>query len=352
MSAFADWRSRLSFKSSRIGFLEDLAEILMSGGGGLQDKLIKLAVRNAGKPVERVYRHLHQVINNGGDISIALKPYFAPNEFSMIAAYDAGSANDMELGKGLLAVSKILGPIQDLKREGVRLIIKTAFSLSMVLVMWLGIAGSFAKDMEQLAPRKNWFALSSIVIGSGEWLVQHWFIGAVLFGSLIALALWSLPNWTGRGRAWADQHLPGFTVYREFRSSLTLIALASFMKSKQGLGLSFKKVSESANPWEMWYLDMMRDNTTRLAGSAMLDVNFFEDRIMSRLVMRDDVVPLEVSLEQVGLDQAHVVVDAMRRRLEAAGAAASSAGIGFAGTVVIAVLLIMASAMTSLQGLR
>lgn len=348
----AAYNARRAFRKSRVSFLEDISEILTSGVGGLQDKLLSLAERNRGSTLELVYRNVYSVINQGGDISTALKPYFSSKEYSMIAAYDAGAATDAERGRGFLAVSRILGPVQDLTQAGIKLLLRSVVAAVLVLVMWLGVAGGFAKDMTQLAPRDSWNPFSTAVIGSGEWLATHAMASTLLVGFVVAALVWAFPNWRGERRAWADRHVPGFVVYREFRSALTLIALSSFIKSRQGLSASFTQVAASANPWEIWYLEKMRDNSTRLAGSAMLDVGFFDARIIDRLIMRDEAMPLEMSLEQVGLEQAGKVVEAMRARLELAGKAADGMAKGCAGSVVIAVLLINLSAMGNLSGLR
>ncbi len=347
-----EFKRRQAFKASRIAFLEDISEILTSDTGGLQGKLLMLAERNAGKTVERVYREIYEVINQGGDISTALRPFFSAKDFAMIAAYDAGASNDAERGAGFLAVSKILGPVQELVASGRKLLLKICFNFSLVLVLWLGMAGGFAKEMAQIAPRNTWNPLSTVVVSSGEWLTAHWMSSFILFGSLIGLLLWAFPNWTGRRRRWWDHHVPGFVIYREFRSSLTLIALASFIKGRQGLGASFTQVAAFANPWEIWYLERMRRNSTKLAGSALLDVGFFDDRTIDRLVMRDEVMPLETSLEQVGLESAHKVVASMRARLDAASKFSSDAAMACGGIVVIAVLLINLSGMGNMSNLR
>lgn len=352
MSAFKSFKAKWLFQSARVGFLEDIAEVLIADVGGLQDKLLFLASRNAGKPVEAVYRSVYSVINSGGNISMALKPYFPAKEHAMLSAYDAGAANDVERGQGFLAVSKILGPIQQLKSSGLKLLGKAIFSGALVLSMWLGVAGGFAKDMTQLAPRSTWNPFSTAIISSGEWLANHYISTGIALSLLLGLLIWSFPNWTGERRSWADRKVPGFQIYREYRSSLTLIALASFIKSRQGFNASFKQVSESANAWEIWYLEKMRDNSTRLAGSSMLDVGFFDDRIINRLVMRDDVMPLEDSLEEVGLGQARIVVESMLKRLDASGKVADAVTKGFAGAIVVAVLLINLSAMSNLQKLH
>lgn len=344
-----EFRTKQAFNASRIAFLEDMSEILTSGAGGLQGKLLMLAERNAGKRVERVYRQIYDVINQGGDISTALRPFFSAKDYAMIAAYDAGAAGDVELGAGLLAVSKILGPVQDLITAGKKLLLKIVFNFMLILVLWLGMAGGFAKDMAQIAPRKTWNPFSSAVINSGEWLTAHWMTASVVFFTMLAWLIWAFPNWRGDRRNWVDHHIPGFIIYREFRSSLTLIALASFIKSRQGLSAAFKQVAAFGNPWEIWYLEQMRQNSTRLSGSALLDVGFFDDRIIDRLIMRDEVMPLEASLEQVGLESAHKVVTSMRERLDAASKFAGDASIAGAGLVVIAVLLINLSAMGNMS---
>lgn len=352
MSWVHEQRARMAFNQARISFLEDLAEVLLSGYGGLQTKLMALAERNKGRPIERAYRGVHDQINRGQSISAALRPYYSAKEHALISAYDAGAESDKERGAGLLDVASVIRPLAELRQAGVKLIAKTGLSVCLIIFMWVFVAGGFAKDMEQLAPRSKWNPISVGVIGSGEWLATHPALTTIVFGGVIGGLLWLVPNWRGRQRMWLDQHAPFFKTYREYRSSLTLISLAAFIKSKNGLSWSFKRVGESSNNWELWYLEAMLSRSTKATGAAMLDVGYFDERTIDRLTLRDEVMPLELALEQVGLQQAGAVVAAMKARLESAASAADVLTKALGGLVVISVLLINLSVMSSLSNMR
>jgi type II secretory pathway component PulF len=352
MSWIQEQQSRMAFNELRISFLQDLAEVLLSGYGGLQTKLIALAERNKGRPIERAYRDVHDQINRGQSISTALKPYYSAKEHSLIAAYDAGAVSDKERGAGLLDVAAVIKPLAELRQAGVKLIARTSVSVCLIIFMWVGVAGGFAKDMEQLAPRSKWNPVSVGVIGSGEWLASHPSFTTIVFGGVIAGLMWLIPNWRGHRRMWFDHHAPLFKVYREYRSALTLISLAAFIKSKNGLSWAFKRVGESSNSWELWYLEAMLSRSTKTTGATMLDVGYFDERTIDRLTLRDEVMPLELALEQVGLQQAGAVVAAMKVRLESAASAADVLTKALGGLVVISVLLINLSVMSSLSSMR
>jgi len=345
----ANWRIKQAFKAARVTFLEDLGEVLMSGGGKLQAKLERLARRNDGKPLGQAYTQIHRVLVNGGTLSKAVQPFFSQKEHQLIDAYDAGAKDDVERGEGFLVVAKIIQPLEDIRSKAIGVLVKTGVSLVILIAMWVGVAGGIARDMGQLLPRTKWPAVSQAVVGSGEWLGQHWYVAAPLAAALIALVVWSLSNWVGGGRRWADQKMPGFVIFREYRSTVTLVALAAYLRSKKGLAYSFKKLGANSNKWELEYLDEMSRRSARLGGSAMLDVGFFSERMIDRVSLREDAMSLEQTLEVIGLQQAAKVIESLKIRLQVSSDAIETLTKVAGALVFVAIVLIIFTATKSLQ---
>jgi type II secretory pathway component PulF len=348
---FAAWRANQAFRKNRIAFLEDMGEVLIAGQSGLQKRLQALADRNRGKLIEVAYRSIYNSLNRGISLPESMKPYYNSKEFQLIGAYDAGAADDAQLGDGFLTAAKILGPLDDMRRGAIKLLVNTSMSLAMVVVMWIGIAGGFAHDMEQMQPRKLWPTISKWVIGSGEMLATHYILAVLLFAALVGLVLWAFPNWTGDARHWADKRVPGFVIYKEYRSVLALVALASFMSAKSGLRWSFDKLAEQSNRWEREYIDEMRRRSTIRSGVEMLDVGYFSDRIIDRLTLREGSGTLEESLAYVAVRNSDKLSESLKSRLEVAGKVAGDVSKIAAGIVVVAVVMINVSSLQSMSHL-
>lgn len=348
-SRITAWRAKQAFRKNRITFLEDMGEVLMVGQSGLQLRLLALADRNRGKRIELAFREIYKKLNRGLSLAEAMRPYYNKKEFQLISSYDAGAIDDEQLGKGFLTAAHILEPLDEMGRGAMKLMLSTIISICIVGVMWLGIAGGFAHDMEQIQPRKKWPLISKVVIGSGEFLSQN----AVLTVGFVVLVLgaliWAFPNWKGPARRWADQRVPGFVIYREYRSVLSLVALASFMSAKSGLAWSFNRLAEQANPWECDYIDDMRRRSTIQSGVEMLDVGYFSDRIIDRMTLREGSGSLEDSLAHVAVRNADKLSASLKVRLDMAGKISGDVAKMAAGIVVVAVVMINVSTLETMS---
>ncbi len=337
------WRSKRAFAQQRLSFLEDMGEVLVAGQSGIQQRLKSLATRNQGKRIEHAYYAIYQELNKGKTLGESLRPFFNDKEFQLIRSYDHG--DDIQRGKGFLTVVAILGPMDELAQGAIRLLLSMAISAALVLAMWIGIAGGFAHDMEQIQPRKSWPWISTAVIGSGEFLSNHPFPVSLGCIGLLALLIWALPNWTGAGRRWCDRHFPGFGIYKEYRSVLTLVALSSLLSARSGLQWSFDRLAEQSNRWESRYIYEMRSLSASQSGVGMLDVGYFSDRLIDRIMMREGSGTLEDTLNYVAVKNAGKLALALKMRLELASKAANTTAMLAGGIVMIAVLLINLSAM-------
>lgn len=344
---FNEWLAQRAFHSSRIAFLEDMGEVLVASQSGMQQRLLALADRNRGKSIEIVYRAIYQKLNRGLSLGEAVRPYFSRKEYQLIGSYDQG--DDAQRGQGFLTAAKILEPLDLVAKGAIRLMISAAVSAAIVISMWVGVAGSFAKDMEQVQPRKNWPAVSKAVIGSGEFLAQNAILTSGFLVILVGLLIWAFPNWKGRARQWTDKHMPGFLIYKEYRSVLSLVALSSFMSAKSGLAWSFDKLAEQSNTWEREYIYEMRRRSTSQSGVGMLDVGYFSDRLIDRMTLREGSGTLEETLSYVALANASKLADNLKARLDLAVKAVNNSAMLAAGVVVIAVMMINLSTMQGLS---
>jgi len=339
-------RALRAMRHRRLNLLADVARVLQSEKPNLQEALRRVADRNVGRSIELSYRNILRNISSGKDngMSSALQPYFPDREFLLIKAFDLGAKTDLERGQGFATAVSIMRPLAQLRRGFTNLMISFVFSLILVCILWLVFAPGIGSLFGDLLPRNRWYTLSRWVVDSGTFMAKWWtFLLPAVIGIILLIA-WALPNWRGTTRRWFDKNVPGFKVYREYCSILSLIGLACFMKANSGLDWAFKQVLRLGTPWESDYVEAMRSRSKQYGASKMLDVGFFPDEIIDRVALREGTDSLETSLNSVALQNINELTESMQEKLATARVAISDFTKVLGGTIVIAiVLLIIAS---------
>lgn len=335
-----------AMRSRRLNVLADLSRILQSDKPNLQEALRRVADRNAGKPIESAYRNIISGIKSGKEngLSSALQPYFPEREYLLVKAFDIGATGDRERGEGFATAAKILKPLAELKKGFYKLLATAVFSSLVIGVMWLGMAPFFAGLLSGLVARDKWYLLSKVVVFSAEFLRNWWFVFLPLIVILIGWLIWALPNWYGNMRRWFDQKVPGFVIYREYSSIMTLVAMASFLKANQGFDWTFQQLRRLCTRWEGDYIDAIQQRSKQYGASKMLDVGYIPDEIIDRIALREGTDSLEQNLSNVALQNVEELTGLMSARLAAARTVLGDVSQVLGGLVVIAiVLLILAS---------
>jgi len=78
-----------------------------------------------------------------------------------------------------------------------------------------------------------------------------WVVGLGAAG--LAVAVWSLPRWTGRMRLRLDK-APLYSLYRDFQSALLFTAIATFLKTGAPLRASLEDIAGHSNRWTKWQI--------------------------------------------------------------------------------------------------
>jgi hypothetical protein len=334
-------------RSRRLNLLSDFARVLQSDKPNLQEAIRRVADRNTGKPIEIPYRHILDTIKQGKEngLSSALKPYFPEREFLLVKAFDVGAKSDQERGQGFATTVKILRPLAALRTGFLKLLLSFLASMVLVFVLWLGFAPFFASLMGDLVPRDKWFALSQWVIGSAELVLSWWMIGLPVLLGIIGWLIWAMPNWRGATRRWCDQHMPGFVIYREYSSVLSLIGLACFIKANLGFDFAFQQVRRLGTLWESDYIENIRARSKLYGASKMLDVGYFPEEIIDRIALREGTDSLEESLSAVALQNIEELTQSMTDKLNTARSLTGDITKALGGLVVIAIVLLILATM-------
>ena len=334
----------------RLKLLRDLAQVLMTEQADVTSVLRRVAKRNEGKAIGLAYLDMIDTLKQGkkNGYAEALKPFFPDREFVLIKAFDVGAKNDKDRAQGFITAADILQPLAKLRQGFVKVVLSFSLSMTIVGLLWLVMAPSFGEMFQELLPRDKWFALSKGVIESAEFVLQYWWIGLPILIGLLVWLIWAFPNWTGGARRWVDQHIPGFVLYREYRSVIALVGMACFVKANLGLDYAFKQLRLLSTNWDGSYLDSIQQRSKKYSAGEMMDVGYFPDQIVDRIAMREGADTLENNLSAIALDNIKELTYEMNEKLTLAQKTAADVAKLLGGVIVISIALLIFSAIQSL----
>jgi type II secretory pathway component PulF len=353
MSRFTNFIARRQMTARRIQLLSDLAIILQSEKPNVEQALRRVADRNSGKPIERAYRDVISALNSGKHNGLAdtVASYFPAREFMVVKAFDVGAKSDMERGQGFALAASIMKPLNEIRYGFIKLGLSALISFALIFLLWLVIVPEFAGVIGIMLKPEQWPWISQIAYSSSNWIRQYWWIMLPAFLGFAAWLVWAFPRWTGRMRRSLDRWMPGLVIYREYRSTLSLISLSCFMRARLGLDWAFKQVLGMSKPWEAEYIEAMFKRSNQYAASRMLDVGYFSDPVIDRLAILEGSTSLEESLHRIALEGINDITKQMNDRLNMARALLVDISKLIGGLLAFSMLLLLLAAQQALSNL-
>lgn len=115
-----------------------------------------------------------------------------------------------------------------------------------VMAVLYGLAGELPNM--NVSGVSGFSPIAAFVIGAAEFVYVYWFISICGPIALIAVAILSLPRWTGRGRILAD-HIAPWSYYRRIHGAMFLFSYCVLQKSGSPVLKSLAVLARSANPY-------------------------------------------------------------------------------------------------------
>lgn len=132
-------------------------------------------------------------------------------------------------------------------------------------ILWF-LGSSALAPVIKIAKHVQLSGLGGAVVAMGKITREWWFIASplifVIFG---AIAIWSLPRWTGRVRKFFD-HLPPWSIYRYMQGAIWLSSFAALVGTGMAERDALARMIRSGVPWLVERLQKMRKNM--LAGMS------------------------------------------------------------------------------------
>lgn len=207
-----------------------------------------------GNVLRAIFRRIHEPLSEGKPIHQALAPYFSPAEILLVQAGE----NSGRLADGFFRAVFINEAIAELRATLKAALAYPILLLTVLAVLLAAVSWQLMPMLAQLTPVEKWPALSRELYFVAGVVRSH---GIALLAALLtslALALWSMPRWTGPGRALCDRWLPPWTIYRAYQSSVLLIAIAAMTAASQSLEDAVGDMLASAGPWLRRHLHRIR----------------------------------------------------------------------------------------------
>jgi type II secretory pathway component PulF len=112
------------------------------------------------------------------------------------------------------------------------------------------IGAYVSPTLTEAIPPENWSWMTQVLYALG-WLATSWFapVAGVLAVALTIACVIALPRWTGPGRAFFDQHVFPFTLYRELVGSAWLDTFSRQIKAGIGEATALEQQMRLSTPW-------------------------------------------------------------------------------------------------------
>ena len=339
--------TRIAFRKVRKEFLEGLADAMQTPNSSTLTLLRTLSERTPDQSIAKAYRVMRERLGRGMSIGAALAPFFPREEQALIAAADQSAQTDIGRGRSLASVAKLIGSMSSVQSGMYGVLAQAVGSLIVIAFVWLGLGLHIGAEFGRALPRDRWPSLSAYVIGAGEAVVASWPIAVTVVLGLVVAGLWVLPNWTGRARRWADQHVPGFVLYRILRSSPRLLTLGGYLAAGLGFRGAISQMLASANPWERMYLEEMATRLKSKLSVDIVDVGYFSWESMVQIDMRSQGGEIAAAMQDVAIASFPAIERSLNQRSQRAKWIVSGLQMVVVSVVVLSVALLYSATVTS-----
>lgn len=244
--AVQDWLHRLSFgRKKRADAWETLANLIQQKTelGHALAVMSTIYTQRRDKSVAHIMLRLRESLSTGRFAETAA--YWSPGaETILFSSY--GEADTRRIFWGAAKISMSEQKISAAVREA--LLTPSLIAIALLgLLYYLGV-GLFP-TFETLSDRSTWPLYSRVFTSIAYVVRDYWFLIAPGIIGMVAALRWLMPNWTGRGRVFADK-LPPFSFYKLRTGTAFLLAIVE--QGKMGTAINtglLQKIAAHESPY-------------------------------------------------------------------------------------------------------
>lgn len=232
LGAIEDWLHRLSFgRKKRADAWETLGNLIQQKNE-LSEALATMSTiytMRRDKSVAHIMLRLRESLSTGRFAQTAA--YWSPGaETILFSSY--GDADTQRIFRGAAKISMNEAKIATAVRDAI-------FMPSMIAVAMLGLLYYLAIGLfpvlEDISDRSTWPVQSRIFTSIAYGVRDYWYLIIPTIFGIVLWFKWLLPNWTGRGRIFADR-FPPFSFYKLRTGTAFLLAVVE--QGKMGAAIN------------------------------------------------------------------------------------------------------------------
>ena len=279
------------------------------------ERLEMVESKNGKKPNEPfaiVMREWQKNLERGMTFSEATRGWVPPEETLLVT-----SGNLSNLVVALENVGRVVDGTQRIRRAMTGAIAYPLFLLllTFAIIMMVGIY-LVPPLMDVATTNIVWTGTAKSLIVLSDWANEYWYSFLIGFAGVVGVIWLSLPNWTGRIRAAAD-NLPPWSVYKIQVSVGWLMSLAAMVGAGVTIPDAMRMLADNANR----YLRNILEKALRFVangenlGRALEHTksNFPDSEIIGDLTIYADMNGFEENLNQVANDYLNESVRKMEK---------------------------------------
>jgi type II secretory pathway component PulF len=221
--------------------------------------------RDRGHPLEKLFSDVLQRMNSGASFDEAIQPWIPQTEVMLIR----GGIKGNRLPKSLRECASIITARRQIMKS-----VKSAVAMPVVLILLLCIlffivAGYLMPRVAMVQDTTEFTGLGGLLFSVSTFVASGG--GIFLLIGIVAVVVgivFSMPNWTGRYRVFADS-IPPWSIYRLVVGSMWLYTMSTLLKANVSLNLILSDSLQSGflQPW-------LRERVELLNRLFQSDVNF------------------------------------------------------------------------------
>jgi type II secretory pathway component PulF len=281
-------RAAASFVKKRSGYYGYLANIMKSTKG--ETKLLTLFERDAqryeGSPRGVLAAYwVEEYSNNGSNLSATWQGCFPDDEISIIrVAQDAGG-NALEVALGDVArVAALSDKVQKEVRGTLAAAIIGLVIATVMLTVFPIFSSGKLQDIYNFIPLDQWGTQGKRLNNYADWIQDNGIYVAFALGTIFAWVQWSLNNWTGPSRDWADQKIVLYRAIRDIKGALFLATMATLTRKRGNVMFTLRDSltafsSSIRSDWLRWRVDEIVE---RVDQTGAVDSEAFATNLLSK----------------------------------------------------------------------
>lgn len=275
------WFELLDFRLRRAEFYRDLAEMYTRGEsmlsfleGELNNALI--TKQHSRAAALRILLRRYSSGMDSARLGMLLRGVMPERDAMMIGAVEHAGTRKAQALEALAVATEL----QAQMRQAVLAQSVTPLLIAPVCLIMISVVSDVILSIDRSTPvyvrDLIWTGFNGLAKQIADFATAHGGSAVAGLGLFLALAVWSLPRWTGRWRLRADKW-PLYSLYRDFQAGLLLSSLAMLLQTSATLRGSLEDMAARSSPVMRWHLarvlrslDIEPTETLRAFGRGLL----------------------------------------------------------------------------------